>query len=80
MILPCIARCAWICDALCVPYHDAILITGDKAPVLLLNKIQHMNDLATPLLHQLLLLWPHPVKHEDFFPQDSVIVHTMLFF
>jgi hypothetical protein len=63
MILPCIATCTWICDVLCIPYHDSILITDNKVSILLLNKIQNMYDLTPPLLHQLLLLWPHPIHN-----------------
>ena len=70
MILPWVATQPWICNAPGVLLHDTLFITDDKTSILLLNKIQNVNESPMPFLHNLLPPILIPVqKCEDYISQ-----------
>src|ERR1700730_6423560 len=65
MIPPWVTTHFWICDVLCILLNDTILIPDDKATVFLFNKVQNMYDSATPLPHELLLIFSSPIQEHQ---------------
>src|ERR1700730_15217907 len=81
MIPPWVTTHSWICDTPCILLNDTILILDDKATVFLFNKVQNMDDPATPLSHELLLMFSSPIQeHQKHSHRIKFMVRTICFF
>jgi hypothetical protein len=54
-ILPLVTARTWICNAVCVFYHNTFLIVDNKTSVVFLNEIRNMDESPPPFLHQLVI-------------------------